>query len=95
MHVVPARVHHMHIFAFIIFGDGLAGVRQTSFFFHWQRVHVGADKHGRPVAILHHADDAVTFEVGVFVFAEMFGDLATGRAQFLRDDRRGAFLVPG
>ena len=95
MSVVPAGVHDVHILAFIVFRDRLAGVGQTGFLFDWQCIHVGAHEHGRPVAILHHSDDAVAFKLRIFVFAKMFGHLAAGRSQFLRDDRRGAFLVPG
>ena len=92
---MAACVHHMHILTFIVLRDGLAGVRQTSFFFHWQRIHICAHKHNRPVTILHHAHNPVTFEFGVLIFAEMLGDLATRGAQFLCDEKCGAFLVPG
>src|SRR5213079_3081856 len=59
MCVVPAGVHDMDVLTFIVFGDDLAGVRQTSVFFHWQRIHICAYKHCRPVAIFHHSYDAV------------------------------------
>ena len=69
----------------IVFGDDLAGVRRTSVFFHWQRIHICAHKHSRPIAILHHTHDAVAFEFRIFVFAEVLVDLAARRAQFFRD----------
>ena len=95
MCVVPAGVHHMDILTFVIFGDDLAGVRQTSFFFHWQRIHIRAHDHGRSVAILHHSHDAVTFEFGVLIFAEMLGDLAACRAQFLCNQCCSSLLMSG
>ncbi len=75
----------MDVLTFIVFGDDLAGVRQTSVFFHWQRIHICAYKHCRPIAIFHHSYDAVTFEFGVLIFAHVFGDLAASRTQFFRD----------
>ena len=95
VNIMTAGVHDMDFFAFVIFGDDFARIRQTGFLLHWQCIEIGAHKHGRPVAVLHHADNAVTFQVGVFVFAQIFGDLAAGRVQFLCDDRRGALLMPG
>ena len=75
----------MDILTFIVLGDDLAGVRQTSLFFHWQRIHVRAHQHRWPVAILHHSNHSVSLELGVFVFSDMLCDLAARRAQFFRD----------
>ena len=75
----------MDVLTFVVLGDDLAGVRQTSLFFYRQRIHVRAHKHRRPVAILHHSNHSVSLELGVFVFSDMLGDLAARRAQFFRD----------
>jgi hypothetical protein len=85
MRVVSAGMHHVHIFAFIILRRDFAGIRQTGFLFHRQRVHVGAHEHRGPGAVFHDSDDAVTFEVWIVVFAEMVGDFAARGAQFFRD----------
>ena len=69
MCIVPAGVHHVHILAFIVFRDGLAAVRQASVFCHRQCIHIRSHKHSWPVAILHDAHHAVTFEFGVLIFA--------------------------
>ncbi len=93
MHVVTAGVHDVHFFARIILCHYLARVGQPGFFLDRQRIHVGADEHDRSVAIFHQADDAITGESRLIVFADVIRDLATGGLQFLRDQLRSAFLL--
>src|SRR2546423_12931678 len=85
----------MHILTFIVLRDGLAGVRQTSLFFHWQRIHIRAYHHTRPVTLLHPAPTPVTFGLGVLLCAETLGAPPTRGAQLPRAETRGACLVPG
>ena len=73
------------VLTFVVLGDDLAGIRQTSVFFHWQRIHVRAYKHRRTVAIPHDSNHSVSLELGVFVFSNALCDLAARRAQFFRD----------
>src|SRR6476646_5434486 len=80
VHVMSTGVHNMNVLTFVVFGDDLAGVRQTSLFLHWQRIHVCAHKYRRPVTILYHSHHSVTPELGIFVFSKMLCDLAARRA---------------
>jgi hypothetical protein len=54
-----------------------------------------AHEHDRSVAILHDADDAVTFLLRILVFADVIGHVAAGCFQLRSDEHRGAFLVRG
>ena len=85
MRIVPAGVHHVDIFAFVILGRDFARVGQTCFLFHRQRIHVGAHKHRRPIAILHNADHSIALKFRIVVFAKVLGDLAASGTQLLCD----------
>ena len=56
--VVPAGVHHADLTPGLVACLHLAGVGQPGLLDDRQRVHVGADQHDRPVAVLQDADDA-------------------------------------
>ena len=62
VNVVTARVHDVNLFAFVILRHDFARVGQTGFLLDRQRIEIGAHQHGRPGAVLHHADHAVTFQ---------------------------------
>jgi len=74
--VVPAGVHDVDIVAFFIFRYDRAGVGQSRFFLHWQRVEVGPHQDHWPVAIFDQSDDAKTFLVGLLVFADILSHVA-------------------
>jgi hypothetical protein len=95
MDIVTAGMHHANLLAGIVFSRNLARVGQPRFLLHRQRVHVGSHEHCFPLAILHHADHAVTLQIWLVVFAEIFGHVATSGFQFLSHDGSGTFLMPG
>ena len=95
MHIVSASVHDRHILTFVIFGDDLAGVRQARVFLYRERVQVRAHKNSRPVAVFHDADHSVRFQLRIVVSAKVLGDVASGCAQFLCDQRCRTFFMCG
>src|SRR5207248_8092146 len=74
--VVPAGVHDMDIVTLFIFGYNRAGVWQSRFFLHRQRVEVGAHQDHWTIAILHQVDDAKTFVVWFILFADVLSHVA-------------------
>jgi hypothetical protein len=58
VHIVTAHVPHLHSVSVAIFGRDVAGIGQTGRLFDRERIHVGAQHHGGPVAIAEQADDA-------------------------------------
>ena len=93
--IVAAGVHHVNFSAVVILGCDFARVRKSGVFFDRQCIEVGAHQDGRAGAIFHDAHDAVTFKIGVIVFAEVLRHFASNRAQFLRDQRRRLFFPSG
>src|SRR5207249_11009101 len=87
--------HYRNFFALIVFSRDSAGIRQTSLFVDWQCVQIGAHKHDRACAILHHAHNAETGYACLIILADTLGDLATGGFQFLGYDRSGSLLMHG
>ncbi len=63
VHVVAAGVHDADLVAVLVARADLAGVGQAGLLDDRQGVHVGAHQHGRPVAVLEDADDAVAADV--------------------------------
>ena len=82
VHVVAAGVHYRHGPAFGIVRRDLAGIRHPGGFLDRQRVHVGAQHHGRTIAVAQQPDDT-----GV---ADVFRHFKAGRAQPVRGEARGA-----
>jgi len=80
VNIVTARVHHWHFLALNIRHRDFARVRRTGLFLHGQRIHVSAHQHSRPVAVLHHADNAVTFPIWIIVMPEILGNFTAGSA---------------
>ena len=72
VNVVTARVHDVDFFALVIFRHDFARVGQAGFLLDRQCIQVGAHEHGRPVAVFHHADDAVTFQARVVDISRSF-----------------------
>ena len=72
VNVVTARVHDVHLFALVILRHDFARVGQTGFLLDRQRIEIGAHQHGRPGAVLHHADHAVTFQSRVCRYLPKF-----------------------
>src|SRR5262249_51386830 len=93
--VVAARVHYRNIAAFVVFGGDSSRVWNSRLFMHGQRVHVRANQNGRTAAIFHYANNAVTFQVWLVVRTKILRYFTADRAQFLRYEGRGAFLVAG
>ncbi len=85
VNVVAAGVHHRRL---DIVDAGLPNgrcIRKAAVLAERQPVHVGADQHGRPVAVPEQPDDAGA--------ADPFGDLGAGRAQLAGDDPGGPGLA--
>ena len=64
VHVVAAGVHHRDGVAGIIGGGDGAGVGLPGLLTHRQCVHVGAQQHRRPLAVLQHADQPMSAHAG-------------------------------
>ena len=93
MSIVTAGMHHGNLLTAVIFSRNFARVGQPGFLLHRQRIHVGAHERCRPLAILHHADNAEAGEAGLVVFADGFGDFAAGGFQILGHNRSRAFFM--
>ncbi len=93
VHVVTAGVHDVHFLARVVFRHHLARIGQAGFLLDRQCIHVGAHEHDRAVAILHHADDAVTGQPRLVIFADVIGHLAAGGFEFLRDQLGRALFL--
>ncbi len=88
-------MHYRNFFALVVFSRDSAGIRQISLFVYWQCIEIGAHKHDRACAILHHAHNAETGYACLIILADTLGDLATGGFQFLGYDRSGSLLMHG
>ena len=85
MHVVAAGVHHRYLATVEFRGPHLAGVRQTGLLGHGQGVHIRAQQHARPLAIVQNRHQTVAAQPG--------GHAKTRLAQRRRQGRGRLFLL--
>ena len=85
MHVVAAHMPDGDGVSVVILRRGLAGIGKAGCFLDGQRVHVGAQHDGRPVAVAEQADDAG--------LSDARRDFVAGRAKTVcRQSRRASLL---
>ena len=90
VHVVPACVHHRALDPVGVAGDHRAGVVKTGCLLHGEGVHVGAQEHGRPVAVLQDPDHARAADVlvdGAPALPESLCDVRGGPGLLVRQLR--------
>ncbi len=85
VHVMAAGVHDVHMKSVLLGGFRRRGVSEPRHLLHRQGIEIGADEERRTVAVLHHADDAVSTDAG--------GDIEAEVLEFARDPLRGVGLL--